>query len=198
MIDYNKGIKKALKLSVQVLRNDINKKSTQLKIENYCKKWDDNKTEVINLIMTDDRFARTFIIDPKKQNIYEKLFLNYVNKKGYNITNLINKGKEAICLENGNIRKGSATTTSTKSMDFIEVKNNKTIYYYHKYTNECGGAQDNQYRDMIHFITEASKVKNNNILFIALCDGDYYTKEKIEEMKSIKGSNTLIKCSYDY
>jgi len=195
MFSYTTHIKHMFYQNLTQLKEDVRLRKPYIikKVKSYCEKWGDDFDSVLNEIITNDRFARFFIKDPKKQNVYEMIFLNHVNDIGYNISKLTSHGKNAVCLDNdGNIVYGSSKINTTKSMDFIGDDNGNITYYYHKYTNESGGAQDNQYSDVVHFITNASKNKNGNTLFVAVCDGDYYTDNKIKELKSICGNNVKV------
>ena len=59
----------------------------------------------------------------------------------------------------------------------------------HKYTKEAGGSQDNQYHDVVEWSKQTIGVKEENIYFIAILDGNYYQivdkeqgKTKIEHL----------------
>jgi hypothetical protein len=200
MFSYTTHIKHMFYQNLTQLKEDVRLRKPYIikKVESYCEKWGDDFDSVINEIITNDRFARFFIKDPKKQNVYESIFLNHVNGIGYNISKLTSHGKNAVCLDNdGNIVYGSSKINTTKSMDFIGKDDDGNItYYYHKYTNEAGGAQDNQYNDVVHFLTNASK-NNDDITFVAVCDGNYY-KDKMEELKSICGNNVKVMTIDDF
>ena len=181
MLDYREEIKKLLLNSVNELRNDIDSNWVNYKVENYCDRWGDSIVDVKKKILTDDRFARFFIKDPKRRNIYEKLAIYYLsNVLKKDIVKLSAGGSNALCIKNGEIIKGSSTTQSTKSIDFKEERDGKIYYYTHKYIESDGGAQDNQYRDMCHFADEATKYvekHDDNVNFILLADGSYFDRK---------------------
>ena len=60
-----------------------------------------------------------------------------------------------------------------------------STYITQKYTRGNGGAQDNQYRDVIQFLTYGSKQHK----VAAYVDGSYYTDEKRSELKRIFADN---------
>ena len=68
-------------------------------------------------------------------------------------------------------------TAETKSLDFYD-KNTNT-YFYAKFINENGGAQDNQFRDIKNFIEIANKIStlSNCYKFCAVISGEYLKKK---------------------
>ena len=70
---------------------------------------------------------------------------------------------------------------TSKSVDFV-VNN---TYITQKYTRSTGGAQDNQYADVIDFLIKGSK-KNK---VAAIVDGSYWNDGKREELKEYFKSN---------
>jgi len=89
---------------------------------------------------------------------------------------------------------------NTKTFDFKSLTvDNKIEYYYAKYTNEEGGAQDNQYKDAVSFIDQANlyykKNKFSDIKFILILDGNYYIKKMNDIKKLINHSNILVETS---
>lgn len=86
---------------------------------------------------------------------------------------------------------------TTKSIDFYWEYNNYKFYASHKYIKESGGAQDNQYNDIKHFIENANKNSESFVKFLAICDGDYFNltdakfkNEKITKLESLKRLTT--------
>jgi len=195
MLDYNIKINEIRKQSVNELRKNINSKQVSVKIKTYCEKWDDDFDNVKNKIKTDTMIARIFVKDPKKQNVYENEALIYLQtEKEMNIKKLPAGGKNSLCLKNGNIVNKVSTKTS-KSIDFIENTPEKTIYYLHKYINDEGGAQDNQYRDCVDFIEKTTKYiekHEDNVSFVAILDGKFFQrKNRLETLKKQYKNNRL-------
>ena len=73
-------------------------------------------------------------------------------------------GPESIYIDNGNLLYGSEnrTLTSTKSIDFVRKTDTFIEYICAKYTRSFGGSQDNQYKDVKHYIIESCKYRENN------------------------------------
>lgn len=89
--------------------------------------------------------------------------------------------------KNGDICEACAATNS-KSVDFIK----DDVYITQKYTRGKGGSQDNQYRDVIQFLTYGSK----KYKVAAYVDGSYYTEQKRNELKAIFANNPNVQiCS---
>jgi len=193
---YEPIVIKRLHDNINELRDDIKNGVIKKGIYNHCELWGDDVREVIEKIMMDDRFARFFVKDPKKQNIYEEIFFNTLSDKGIPITKLPASGKNAYHLSDGNIKKGTSTSTSTKSLDF-RVDN---CMMYNKYIKEKGGAQDNQYRDLIHFLQESKKyteTHNDDMTFVAVADGPYFD-DKQDDMDQYTNNRVMVKTINDY
>lgn len=52
------------------------------------------------------------------------------------------------------------------------------MYAAHKFIRDDGGAQDNQYNDVFDFVKRASDNMETGLVFVAICDGPYFTKRK--------------------
>lgn len=169
-----------LKENISPLRQDIKKAWVKKKITNWSERYGYDYSEVEEKILTDDIFAASFAKDPIKQNYTEALA-----EKILRVKHLPNN---AISFsENGDICEACAATNS-KSVDFIK----DNVYITQKYTRGKGGSQDNQYRDVIQFLTYGSKKHK----VAAYVDGSYYTEQKRSELKSIFAGNPNVQiCS---
>ena len=187
MLDYKKLYKKALKENIKTFWGHIDSKSTQIKINNFAKKFELKPEEVKDKILHDEVFALSFVKDPGRQSIHEKVAEQYIShmQNVKLIKNLPSSGKNAFWISNGSIVSKNPKN-NIKSIDFkIETKKDNTIWALHKYTNEAGGAQDNQFREAKLFIKEACKQNHKNIVFVAILDGNYYTQNKINQIKKL-------------
>jgi len=168
----------------------------KLKIKNHSDKTGLDEELIIQSIKTDKVSASHFAKDPLKQNIAEPLQIQIYNEKcNTKIVKLPNNGKNAVWLKDG-LLLHKKQETATKSMDGFDEENDN--YYYCKYTNEKGGAQDNQYKDLINFILECNKYCDKNMdkkCFSVLISGSYYTSSKIEQLeKNIKYKERIKIC----
>ena len=185
--EFNCELNKLRKESIVEVRYAAAHKSKWLsdKINNYCKKWGYDKVVeagLFNKILEDSFYATQFARDPLKQNFAENFQLEFLKKyKKTDIKKLPSHGKKAYYLIDGklitNETKKPIGGDATKSIDFIHDNE----YYYAKYTNEDGGAQDNQFKDGCLFIQQADKYCSNikdDKKFILLVDGAYYDRKK--------------------
>lgn len=140
-------------------------------------------------------------IDPSKQSIDEKLQIKYFEQK-YNrkLEQLPRSGKKALCFSKSYeivcpSKLNFKTGERTKSFDAMEYFEGEKTYYTIKYTNESGGAQDNQIKDVEIFLSFSKEyLKRNpdkNIKFSAILSGNYMKKfyedisKKFKEEKNI-------------
>ena len=144
----------------------------QKKVYNFAIKFGFSVDEVNRAIQENLFLAACFAKDSSKQNFTEKLVAEVLG-----VEKLSPSGENCIRFdENGDIvsiNKGNVS----KSADFY-IDNR---YYTQKYTNETGGAQDNQYKDVVDFLVKGSKKH----LVGAIVDGAYWTsghKAKLIEM----------------
>ena len=74
--------------------------------------------------------------------------------------------------------------SATKTFD-VSIPSQK-IYGVLKYTSEPGGAQDNQYADVKHFIVQIVGYLTKHVdapeVFVFYLDGKYYTPKKKDEL----------------
>ena len=185
--------KKLLKNNINSVMKDASKTPIpdylKNKIENECKRKGYNYDDILNKIKVDEMYASFFAKDPLKQNLAEKLQLEILSKTN-KIEKLSSNGENAKYLSNGELLTNLSNKpiiNSTKSLDFYDSSTN--TYYYCKYINEDGGAQDNQYDDSKKFILNVNLYyKNNinsNIKFILLIDGNYFNQNRKKELNNL-------------
>lgn len=172
--------KQKLRENVELFRKSIHSKEAQKKITNWAALHSFSKEEVEKKILNDDMFAAVFAKDPIKQNFTEKI--------AEQLLGCVSLPNSSLSFSpDGELQKGPNIRNS-KTVDFIK----DGVYITQKYTNGTGGAQDNQYRDVITFLTYGSK----KYRVAAYIDGSYYTPQKILELKQMFASNPNVKiCS---
>lgn len=143
------------------LRKNIDDKDYNEKIKNYCEKFHFDYNEVKNKILNDDIIASFFIKEPSRQNFTEKLAASLLK-----ITTLPQQGKNSIRFTSTGEITSKKSTNVSKSADFYF----NNTYYTQKYTRDNGGAQDNQYNDVVDFLIKGS-IKNK---VGAIVDGPYW------------------------
>ncbi len=132
--------------------------------------------------------------DPKRQSLHQRAFQHWLERLQHKnlITNLIAlpaSGPNAqILLPDGTIAPRSVLTFAhapSKSIDFAAVipcrGGERRVYIAHKYTAEDGGAQDNQFQDIRTFLDFAGRNTDPNDLFVAVCDGQHYVRDRGNE-----------------
>lgn len=77
-VDFQLHYKEQLKKNISRVRGEIKNRDFQLKIQNWSEKYGFEKEEVENKILQDDMFVANFAKDPSKQNIYEKLAVQFI------------------------------------------------------------------------------------------------------------------------
>ena len=169
-----------LKENIKPLREQIHSGWAQKKIENWAMRYGYDKNEVEEKILMDDMFAVSFVKDPMKQNYTEKIAEQLLQVKHLpNISMSFTKEGE-LCPH--------PAAENSKTVDFIK----DGVYITQKYTRGQGGSQDNQYRDVIQFLTYGSK----NYKVAAYVDGSYYTPAKRQELKKMFEHNPNVQiCS---
>lgn len=164
--------KQLIKDNLDDLQEHLQNPDYQKKIYNFAKKFGFSIDDVNHAIQDNLFLAACFSKDPSKQNFTEKLVAEVLG-----VEKLSPAGENCIRFdENGDIVSTNKGNVS-KSADFY-IDNR---YYTQKYTNETGGAQDNQYKDVVDFLVKGSKKH----LVGAIVDGAYWTsghKAKLIEM----------------
>ena len=167
-------------------------------IKKKAKRTGDSAEEIWSAIRACPLYAKDFAKNPTKQTFHEHYAFNLLKENTpylKEIYNLSVGGKDALYLQNGQVinKQEKSRENTTKSIDFHIVLNVKgidyNIYVMHKYTKEAGGSQDNQYHDVVDWSKQTIGVKEENIYFIAILDGNYYQivdqeqgKTKIEHL----------------
>ena len=161
------------------LRDNLNDADVQFKIANYAERHGFEAEVIKERIKSDDLAASFFAKDPSKQNFTEKLVAELLNTK-----TLPQSGKNCIRFNSdGDICSVKGANTS-KSADFL-IGN---TYITQKYTRSAGGAQDNQYADVVDFLSKGSKKYN----VAAIVDGPYWDNFKRQELKIFFSDNNNV------
>lgn len=177
---YKKNINEVISL--------LGTKELNKKIETFLEKMPTaTKEQVEEKIRTDELFAAVFAKDPLRQNIGEKVFCEYIGAK-----TLPQSGKKAIRFSSEGKIISTKQLGCSKAADF----HIGSYYLTQKYTGENeGGAQDNQYEDVVRFLTIGSISHK----VCACVDGWYWEEnEKRNKLKMLFSNNkNVIVCSAD-
>jgi hypothetical protein len=147
------------------------------KILKRCRKYGFRFGEVVGSIAASPIIAAEYAKSATRQGVAEKVQFDTILKNGVKIEKLPNSGPGAIRILDGNLVYGSrgVTDRSTKALDGRRA-NDWTLF---KYTEDFGGAQDNQGRDVLNFLDSANAYIErhpNNYRFVAVIDGNYYKR----------------------
>ncbi|WP_284928804.1 hypothetical protein [Candidatus Phytoplasma sp. AldY-WA1] len=195
-IDYKTKYREQLKQNLENF--NIKDKKTLKKIKKFCEKFNFIQEEVETSIKHNNFLKAWFILEPLKQNFYEKVFGEFLKNdingifEVYKPKNIFIKKQEIVQKKEIN----QYISSKGKSIDFsFKYKDLEIIFYvFHKYTKESGGSQDNQKNDVKISIEESktdTQKYNKNIMVLFICDGDYYDKNKIQELKKVTTQQNL-------
>ena len=202
-IDYDSGFKKQILKNIEDVRKHIDDDDMNTKIQNYCKRYDLPYMFIKRKILFDNIFALYFAKDPSKQSFHQQCAANFIKEipKVENFQVLPANGKNAVFVINGEIKLKEEAgqkqeTKETKSIDFfwnVITQSGKEITFYaaHKYTDQEGGAQDNQYNDLKLFMKHGRQFKDDNVYFLAIGDGPFYLRSNTQGVKRIDAMNEL-------
>jgi hypothetical protein len=189
----------ALKISVAIEKNkfdlisSVARRDPKLieRIENFrnekmslSEREETSTDDILQSIRTDSVYQAIFRKDPVRQSIHEKTQIEWIQRV-YPDAYKLNPNIGGKCLWNNTLYHISSgrPTDATKSFDIFTPSRN--AYGVLKYTSVPGGAQDNQYADVKHFITQAIGGYTGPEIFEFYLDGPYYTESKIDELKSM-------------
>lgn len=198
---YEEEAKKRIKNNMKdALKNT---KEYQKKLEKYAEKFE-LEIEFLQQIVLEDIFLINQILkSPTKQNYQENtakkyILQNYPEFKDFKI--LPKNSTKSLYIANGLIidKNNLSTNNHTKSIDFQWKYLKFNIYATHKYTKESGGAQDNQYKDIISFLEHAKQHTKGENLFVAICDGEYYLKNnRLNDLKTKVLNTNCVVCTIE-
>lgn len=174
------------RLNIDEIRNSLDERWVKIKINNHVEKFDGIFTyeDIVEQIKTNDIVASMFCKDPSKQNISEKMV-----EKILGIPKLPASGANSIRFTPDGKLTGVKSIGVSKSADFLF----NGIYFTQKYTAESGGAQDNQYNDVIDFLVKGSI----NYKVGAIVDGEYWDKKRGALREHFKDNPNVVVVSVD-
>lgn len=169
MFDYNGRIRDKWRLNFR------SNKLSEGRIKSYCERTGYDPRAVHERIVEDEMFRWCFVVDPIRQNVFEKIAAEHIESMT-GISSFKKYGTNDLFIVAGALKEKKelkGMRPESKSIDFSWKYDRRNFYASHKYTNESGGAQDNQYRDVQRFIEDANKIGGRDI-FVAIVDGEYY------------------------
>lgn len=197
IMDFEKLKGYAREDNLAILRKEINQKWVDNKIINYLSRHPYLKITIDEMkerILLDDFTGSVFLKEPSRQNFTERAATKFLEKITVLEHFTAHGSASKYFLYNGQII--TQRQIGLKSVDFSWLVGDYECYATQKYTNEAGGAQDNQFNDVVAFLKEANNLPSNCYIF-AIVDGSYYTPEKIKILKNIQHSDQVIVCSLE-
>jgi hypothetical protein len=181
------------KISSEKFKNPLPKNLDE-KITNFVDKFKFNTEftykNVVSLLKNSILFSAKFTVEPGRQNVYEKTAYKFLKEilgeeLSQQVSKLPSSGNQSCYVVDGVLRQNVPKNQrqGQKSIDFKITLEDLTIYIAHKYTYEKGGAQDNQYKDLLGFLFHANRNREKSILYVAIADGPYYKGSKMISLK---------------
>lgn len=184
------------KQNLDILREEINKPWVLEKISTHLERnphLNYTVEQVQQEILTNDILASCFIKEPGRQNVSEKFIGDYLSNILFLEDFKILGSSSKVFIIDGQIT--NQRIVGHKSVDFTWRCGELTFYATQKYTQSKGGAQDNQFHDVVDFIRQADKLSDKKTYVFAIVDGDYYTEYKMEQLRGISQNSHIICCS---
>lgn len=140
-------------------------------------------------------FVRSMVaINPIRQSICEKLASDYIKsiRQVVDFQVLPRSRKNAVIVYKGQVLSAQDARDRheedrqhnilPKSVDFqfdlkIGAGRRVRVYAAHKFLHEPGGSQDGQNQDIMNFMIHAEQNTDADTLFMAFCDGEYFTRK---------------------
>ena len=172
MLDYEAALRDADR------RNYESENLSEAKIKSFASLSGVSTAVIRAKTKADGLFRWFFVLDPKRQNFYEKYAADYIREMPgvHEFEQLPNNklgivGGMVIPMRESKTHGGNP---ESKTIDFTWKHGNLTYYASHKYTKDAGGAQGNQYKDLQDFLVEANKSAAPRSVFLAIADGPFY------------------------
>ena len=169
------------------------------KVLKRCEKYGFRYGEVVGAIATSAVTAAEYSKSATRQSVAEKTQIKNFVKNGLAVEKIPSTGQRAMrLLDTGELVFGSLhpTAVSTKAIDGRYGND----LLFQKFTDEFGGAQDNQGRDVLTYLKAANKYVNinkNKFRFVAILDGNFY-QANWEKYRQYINGKVLVETSDSY
>ena len=181
--DYEGEVRRARLENMEKVRSSViageHDEKLEEKIASFCRAFGFAREEVVAEIRRSRVAAAKFAIDPKRQNIYERLAGDYI--RGLPGVNEFSKlsGRRELWVKDGGVLSrsevdGEAEKPIAKSIDFSWRFGGLRFLASHKYTTEAGGAQISAYKDLRLFLEHCADSREPGLRFVAIADGPLY------------------------
>jgi hypothetical protein len=183
------------------------------RIDNFAARHGLDRAEIIAALRGEDpETARAiataaFATDPVKQNFGEQqaaLYIRGMTRLVDQFRKLPTSGVNALSVANGAIVTNPGRDGEIKSIDFTWRTGPYRVYASHKWTREGGGGQKHQYDELRRFLSVTGRCQPRlpalpedlpgagpdgrlPVLFVAICDGAYFTPARIASLTAAAG-----------
>lgn len=186
-VDYEGAYKKALEENIREVRDAVllGDEGMALKLRNYSEKFSIPIKFLVHKVLQDNLYANAFIKDPAKQSLHQRVAAEYIMSINCveDFQQLPAGGANARYICNDGVVRVGKNVGNAKSIDFYWVFDGVVYYAAHKHTSDEGGAQDNQFNDLLLFLKNADKSRLAKTVFLAIGDGDYYQRPYVKSGK---------------
>jgi hypothetical protein len=158
--------------------------------------------DILSSIKSDIFIRAHFRKDPTRQSIHENTQIEWIKLHQYPDAYKLPAAKGGTYFCKNKLQSiHPRPTDATKTLD-LHVPSKK-VYGVLKYSTTEGGAQDNQFRDVKHFIQQMNGYLTENPTaeesFVFYLDGPYYTAKKYKELNDmiLFKEKIIITCVYN-
>ena len=175
------------------------------KIQAHAKRFGHLEKDVLKIVL-ENEVAYFAIVgkNPGRMDYYEDALVRFLSQQSQvrRAVKLPKSGPRAKYIWRGEVLTGGGRRGDVKSLDLeVEFNNGALLYVVHKFTQEGGGAQDNQYREakgaLAQVRLQSGKVKVN---LAAVLDGEYYLKPSAKGISKLQATQLehtdAVVCTY--
>ena len=188
--DYDRAEQELREKNKLEVRGLLDKQDPGLlrRIRTFTDNYGFDEAVVRQKIKDDFMFACCFAKNPTRMGVHEKeagRYLRMFDNLITSFTTLPSHGKNAKYIDQmGNIVT-EKKPGEVKSLDFMWVAGDTNIKCFaaHRFTREPGGSQDHQRNELITLLRMFQNCKDENTVFIAICDGPYYNERTLSMLR---------------
>lgn len=176
------------------------------KIKAHARRFGHSEQDVMKIALENEvAYAAIVGKNPGRMDYYEDALIKFLSKQPQvaRAEKLPKSGPKAKHIWKGEVLTGGGRRGDVKSLDIeVEFTNGEILFVVHKFTQEGGGAQDNQYREAKGALAQvrlpSGKAKVN---LAAVLDGDYYTKPSAKGLSKLEATKLehtdAVVCTYE-
>lgn len=143
---------------------------------------------VMDKMSRDDMFAAAFAKQPGRTGLHERVAAKWIAElpEVTGFQSLPKRGVDSIKIDSdGNLRRNAGKEVPGKTLDFQWMSGGKIYYAMHKYTKASGGAQDNQFHEMLELMKRFHPCSDTSITLVVIVDGEYYQRSNCARLQEL-------------